>query len=232
MLKFNKRILIIDDEPEITSLLHDSLKIEGYDVFSANSGVDGIIQAKRCNPHLIITDIMMPDISGYEVVKILREEFDVPILLLSAKQSETDKVYGLSIGADDFIIKPFSIKELKARILSQFRRLKRENSNTNKRTVVKFEKLHIDFVSQKIYYDSKEISLTNREFEIIKLLCLHPGQTYSREEIYHEVWNEDPFNTSQTVTEHIKKIRKKLHCFHCEKYIKTVWGMGYKWNFN
>lgn len=231
MITPEKKILIIDDEPSITSLLHTSFTIEGYLVEFANSGVDGIIQARNFNPDIILIDIMMPDLSGYEVIKILRNEFDIPLILFSSKTSEEEKVYGFSIGADDYIAKPFSLIELKARVDAHLRRLGRISSTPRAglNNILKYEKLNINLLEHKIFYHEKEVELTNREFEIIKLLCENPGRIFSREEIYSSILGSDLHFDSHTITEHVKKIRKKLKCFGCSNYIQTIWGVGYRW---
>lgn len=232
MIRPNGKILIVDDEPEITRMLKDSFKLEGYEVYTASNGVEGIIQVKRYSPDIIIMDIMMPDLNGYDVIKILREEFDMPIILLSAKQSEVDKVYGFGIGADDYVVKPFSIQELKARVAAHVRRERHMSikNSEKERVSVKFGKLDIRIVEYKVYYDSNEIIFTNKEFEIIKLLSLHSGQTFTRENIYELIWEDSTFYDTHTITEHIKKIRRKLQNVRCEDYIQTVWGVGYKWS--
>ncbi|MFE6140030.1 response regulator transcription factor [Bacillus sp. NPDC057893] len=232
MIGPNGKILIVDDEPEINLMLKDAFKLEGYEVYTASNGVEGIIQTKRYNPDIIIMDIMMPDLNGYDVIKILREEIDTPIILLSAKQSEVDKVYGFGIGADDYVVKPFSIQELKARVAAHIRRERHMSIKGSEKELVslKFGKLAICIVEYKVYYDSHEIVFTNKEFEITKLLALHPGQTFTRENIYELVWEDIAYYDSHTITEHIKKIRRKLQNVQCEDYIQTVWGVGYKWS--
>lgn len=229
----NHKILIIDDEKDIVTMLKDSFELEGYQVFIAMDGVEGVIKTKRHQPDAIILDIMMPDLNGFDTLKILREEYDIPIILLSAKYRDEDKVYGFGIGADDYVVKPFSIKELKARVAAHIRRY---HENGNKRLsassapALKIDDLEIHFQKSKVYYKNEEIPLTNKEFEIVKLLSMHPGQTFTRENIYELVWEDNAYFDNQTITEHIKRIRSKLHAAGSPDYIQTIWGVGYKWS--
>lgn len=156
MITFNdKKILIIDDESEITFLLQNSFEADGYQVVAANTGVDGIIEARRFNPNIMIIDITMPDLNGYKVIQILREEMNIPMILLSARHTEKDKVYGLGIGANDFVAKPFSISELKARVIAHLRSFERisKNEGVLSKQTLKFDKMSINFNEQMIYYD-------------------------------------------------------------------------------
>lgn len=227
----NHKILIVDDEEEIITMLKDSFELEGYQVFTARNGVEGVIKTKRHDPDIIILDIMMPDLNGFDMIKILREESNIPIILLSAKYRDEDKVYGFGIGADDYVVKPFSIKELKARVAAHIRRNKEKGIKTKVAVpTLQIGDLEINFQKSKVYYKSEEIPLTNKEFEIIKLLSLHPGQTFTRENIYELVWEDNAYFDSQTITEHIKRIRGKLHAYDSADYIQTVWGVGYKWS--
>lgn len=227
----NHKILIVDDEEEIITMLKDSFELEGYQVFTARNGVEGVIKTKRHDPDIIILDIMMPDLNGFDMIKILREESNIPIILLSAKYRDEDKVYGFGIGADDYVVKPFSIKELKARVAAHIRRNKEKGIKMKVAVpTLQIGDLEINFQKSKVYYKSEEIPLTNKEFEIIKLLSLHPGQTFTRENIYELVWEDNAYFDSQTITEHIKRIRGKLHAYDSADYIQTVWGVGYKWS--
>lgn len=229
--KNNNKILIVDDEKDIISMLKDAFELDGYNVFTANNGVEGVIKAKRYQPDIIILDIMMPDLNGYDTIRILREEYEIPIIVLSAKQREEDKVFGLLIGADDYVVKPFSIKELKARVTAHIRRNGKSNVRNNQHIPsLKLGELEIRFQECKVYFNSEEITFTNKEFEIIRLLALHPSQTFTRENIYEMVWEDTTFFDSQTITEHIKRIRKKFQEKGCSDYIQTVWGVGYKWS--
>lgn len=231
MTNSSYKILIVDDEEDINAMLKDAFELDSYEVYTATNGVEGVIKTKRYNPDIIILDIMMPDLNGYDMIKILREECDIPIVLLSAKHREEDKVYGFGIGADDYVVKPFSMKELKARVAAHIRRKEQSGYKVKTQTpVLEIGGLEIQFQECRVYYHSKEVFFTNKEFEIIKLLALHPGQTFARESIYEIVWEDNTFFDSQTITEHIKRIRGKLHAVNCTDYIQTVWGVGYKWS--
>lgn len=225
------RILIIDDEKDLVALLKDSLENKGHIVSVAYDGESGVKKAYE-HPDLIILDIMMPEIDGYEVCKKIRDVVFCPIIFLSAKQSEADRIKGLALGGDDYIIKPFSLKELLARIDAHLRRERRAIylNEKEKRTLLTFKNLSIDLKARLVYINGKLVSFTKREFDIIELLSLHPGQVFSKEQIYEKVWGYDADGDSSTVTEHIKNIRAKLAVVDPNvEYISTVWGIGYRW---
>lgn len=226
------KILIIDDEEDLVTLLKDSLESRGHIVLAAYDGENGIKKAQE-QPDIIILDIMMPGIDGYEVCRKIRDAVLCPIIFLSAKQSETDKLKGLALGGDDYLIKPFSLNELLARIDAHLRREKRAIflNNSNKRVLINFGRLSVDLKSRQVKINDNIISLTKREFEILELLLMHPGQVFSKEQIYEKVWGYDAEGDSSTVTEHVKNIRAKIAEFdHDTEYISTVWGIGYRFN--
>lgn len=226
------KILIIDDEKELVSLLENRLKAKGYDVLTAYDGQSGIALSKK-QPDLIVLDIMMPGIDGFEVCRTIRSDVLCPILFLSARQSETDKVKGLSLGGDDYITKPFGLRELMARIEANLRREKRSQyiNEEKKRVKLYFDNLSIDLQEHIVKINDTNIELTKREYEIVELLSLHAGQIFSREQIYEKVWGYDAEGDSATVVERIKKIRSKFAVSAPDKdYISTIWGIGYKWN--
>jgi len=176
---------------------------------------------------------MMPGIDGYEVCRKIRDAVLCPIIFLSAKQSETDKLKGLALGGDDYLIKPFSLNELLARIDAHLRREKRAIflNNSNKRVLINFGRLSVDLKSKQVKINDNIISLTKREFEILELLLMHPGQVFSKEQIYEKVWGYDAEGDSSTVAEHVKNIRAKIAEFDYDtEYISTVWGIGYRFN--
>lgn len=223
-----EKVLIVDDEEAIVSMIKDALTGDGYDVISAANGEQAINQAKH-RPDLIILDVMMPGPDGFEVCQTIRNVVACPILFLSARQSEADRIKGLAIGGDDYITKPFSLKELKMRVAAHLRREKRATSLSN-RTLLRFRDLAIDLKGHEIFYCDQPIVFTRREFEIIELLALHPGVIFSKDQIYEKVWGYDAEGDSASVAEHIKKIRFKLGESDPEtNYISTVWGVGYKW---
>jgi len=225
------KILIIDDEIDLVNLLKDSLENRGHTVLTAFDGEEGIRKAKE-QPDIIILDIMMPGIDGYEVIRRIRDAIFCPIIFLSAKQSETDMIKGLALGGDDYLTKPFSLNELLARIDAHLRREKRTifNNNSGKKVFINFGRLSVDLKSKQAKINDNIISLTKREFEILELLIMHPGQVFSKEQIYEKVWGYDAEGDSSTVTEHVKKIRAKIAEFDDTEYISTVWGIGYSFN--
>lgn len=226
------RILIIDDEKELVQLLRDELTARGHEVLAAYDGNDGVALAKQ-QPDLILLDIMMPGKDGFEVCRAIRDEVTCPILFLSAKQSEADRVRGLSIGGDDYIVKPFGLRELLARISANLRREKRaRNINSEDRhTRLYFGKLSLDLKGRVVRIGEAVIGLTRREYEIVELLAMSSGQVFSREQIYEKIWGYDAEGDSSTVVEHVKKIRAKFSEVDPNtEYVSTVWGIGYKWN--
>lgn len=219
--------MIVDDEEEIVSLLEDALTDEGYQVWTAFDGEQAAALAGR-QPDLIVLDVMMPGKDGYEVCQAIRERVACPILFLSARQSETDRVKGLLLGGDDYIGKPFSLVELKARIGAHLRREKRGQGA--ERSVLRYGGLEIDLQGHAVRLQGREVVLTAREFAIVELLALHPGQVFSKEDIYDRVWGLDAVGDASTVTEHVKKIRAKLSAVDpTAAYVATVWGVGYRW---
>ena len=226
------KILIIDDEKELVMLLADELKSKGHQVLSAYDGEMGIELARK-QPDLIILDVMMPKIDGFEVCNAIRDDVLCPIIFLSAMQSEADKIKGLNLGGDDYIVKPFGLKELLAKIEANLRREKRSQyiNEENKRKKLYFQKLSIDIKERSVKIDNNDVLLTKLEYNIVELLALHAGQTFSREQIYERIWGYDSDGDSTTVVEHVKKIRAKFAEIEPDtEYISTVWGIGYKWN--
>ena len=219
------KILVVDDEKDIVSMLRDYFEINGYDVMTALSGVEAIKKAEK-EPDLILLDINMPDIDGMEVCARIRDFVSCPILFLTARIDNTDKIKGFGIGADDYIIKPFSIDELGARVAAHLRRERRQRETPK----VRFDdKLAIDYTDRSLYYDGQLVSLAKKEFDIVELLSQHIGQIFSKERIYELVWDYDSDGDSSVVAEHIRRIRSKFSAANMKPYIETVWGVGYKW---
>jgi DNA-binding response OmpR family regulator len=222
-----EKILLVDDEKEIISFMRDALEDEGYDVLCAYDGKEALTKLKE-RPDLILLDVMMPEMDGFELCELIRKNVSCPILFLSAKQTEQDRIKGLLVGGDDYLIKPFSMKELKMRIYAHLRREKRTESTAYNR--LHFGYLTIDLDGYQILYNNEKLPFTSREFELLHFLALHPGQVFTREQLYEKIWGYDAEGDSSTVTEHIKKIRAKLSKYNgCRDYISTVWGIGYKW---
>lgn len=229
-------ILVVDDENEIVQFVQDALEDEGYTVCAAFDGVQALKAARQCSPDLAILDIMLPGSDGFAVCKELREEMDIPILFLSAKQSDADKIQGFSAGADDYVMKPFSMKELVARVEAHLRRQRRgqrQGVPAARGMSLQYGDLSIDLRAHEVRYAGIPLPLTRKEFEIIQLLVLHPRQVFSREVIYDRIWGMDALGSTETVTEHVKRIRRKIAQYDPRTdYICTVWGVGYKWELS
>ena len=226
------KILIVDDETDLVSLLEKHLNKKGHEVLTAYDGQRGIELARE-NPDLIILDIMMPKIDGFEVCRAIRNSVPCPILFLSARQSEIDKIKGFSLGGDDYITKPFRIRELMARIEANLRREERTQfiNAENKRTKFHFGELVLDILGKNVNIRNMKIPLTKTEYEIIEFLALHAGQVFTKEQVYEQVWGYDGTGDNTTVVERIKRIRSKIAEVDPDtQYISTVWGIGYKWN--
>lgn len=229
-------ILVVDDEDEIVQFVQDALEDEGYTVRAAFDGAQALDMARSQRPDLVILDIMLPRRDGFAVCQELRVDLDIPILFLSARQSDADKIQGFSVGADDYVMKPFSIKELIARVEAHLRRQRRgQQRAVQAREVMRlnYGGLTIDLGAYEVRYAGEVLPLTRKEFEIIQLLVLHPRQVFSREVIYDRIWGMDSLGNTETVTEHIKRIRRKLAQVDSRtEYIGTVWGVGYKWELS
>jgi DNA-binding response OmpR family regulator len=219
------KILIADDEPGLLSLLKDYFEINDYLVLTARDGEEAMRQAEH-EPDLILLDINMPKMDGLEVCKRIREHLACPIIFLTARIEDMDKIAGFVSGGDDYVTKPFSIEELGARVMAHLRRENRRSANTK----VRFEDdLVIDYAAYKVSVGDEEISLTRKEFEIIEMLSKYRGQVFDKERIYERLWGYDAQGDSAVVAEHIKRIRAKLKAAGAGEYIETVWGVGYKW---
>ncbi|GKS10788.1 response regulator transcription factor [Paenibacillus chitinolyticus] len=222
-------ILLVDDETEITNLLEIYLKNEGYRLLKASDGAEALELLNENEVDLIILDVMMPRMDGIEACMKIREEKHMPIIMLSAKSQEIDKITGLSIGADDYVIKPFSPLEMLARVKSQLRRYRQLNNHPAKNeNEILIEDLLINLGTHKVYVEGSEVRLTPREFAILQVLARNRGQVLSMEQIYEAVWDEPFFESNNTVMVHIRKIREKIEKDPSRpQMIKTVWGIGY-----
>lgn len=229
-------ILVVDDEDNIVQFVQDALEDEGYTIYTACDGLQALTLARQHQFDLVILDILLPRRDGFAVCKALREDMNMPILFLSAKQSDADKIHGFSVGADDYVMKPFSIKELVARVEAHVRRQRRGQQHSQQTRMpmqLVYGHLTIDLVAYEVRYAGELLLLTRKEFEILQLLVLHPRQVFSREVIYARIWGMDSLGSTETVTEHIKRLRRKLaQCDAQTVYIGTVWGIGYKWERN
>ena len=225
------KILIIDDQKDLVTLLKDSLESHDHQILTAYDGRQGVAMAQE-QPDLIILDIMMPEMDGYDVCRNIRETVFCPILFLSAKQGEADRIKSLALGGDDYIMKPFSLKELLARIEAHLRREQRTAflMHGGGKPLLRFRNLTVDLKARDVEINHMSINLTKREFDIVELLVLHPGQVFSKEQIYEKLWGYEAEGDSATVAEHVKNIRAKIREQDPDtQYISTVWGIGYRW---
>ncbi|HKK95065.1 MAG TPA: response regulator transcription factor [Anaerovoracaceae bacterium] len=222
-------ILVCDDDRDIAKAIAIYLKNEGYDVLLANDGFEAITVAEKNDIHLIIMDIMMPGLDGIQATKSIRNEKNIPIIMLSAKSEDYDKIIGLNIGADDYITKPFNPLELIARVKSQLRRYTDFGNLDSKNKVYKSGELVINDDNKAICVEGENIVVTPIEYGILKLLTENAGKVYSMSQIYEAVWNEPAINPENTVAVHIRRIREKIEIdTKNPKYLKVVWGIGYK----
>jgi len=223
-----KKILIIEDEKELVSGLKLNLDFEGYNVIWALDGEEGLNKALKEAPDLILLDIMLPKKDGLDVCRDLRRQnVTIPIIMLTAKSEEVDKVVGLEIGADDYITKPFSVKELLARVKAHLRREKREEKDVP--SVYRFDDVEIDFIHFKVKRKKKEFDLTSLEVEILKYLIAHRGEVVTREALLDKIWGYERYPSTRTIDNHILKLRKKLQDDPVRaKYIFSVYGEGYR----
>ena len=220
-----KKILVIDDEIDICNMLKEYLQMEDYLVYTAADANEALKQV--CNqPDLILLDINMPQMDGYELCERIRDELTCPILFLSARTEEKDRVNGFKVGGDDYIVKPFSMDELLARIAAH---LRREDRRNNRNKVYMDETITVDFDAGKVSSNGVDLCLTKTEFAILELLLTHAGQVFDKENIYESVRGFDGEADASIVMEHIRRIRKKLQTVTEKNYIETVWGVGYRW---
>lgn len=223
-------ILVVDDDKEIANLISIYLRNEGFQIQQAHNGVEALSALLENKINLIILDIMLPGIDGVEVCRKVREQSAIPILMLSAKTLDMDKVLGLMSGADDYMIKPFNPLELAARVKSLLRRSLQYNTELKTETEIglKIHAIEINKMSHKVIANGKDIPLTSREFEILYLLADHPGRVFRAEEIFQLIWKESYYVSNNTVMVHISNLRDKLEKELGYKLIQTVWGVGYK----
>ena len=222
-------ILICDDEKDIVNALKIYLNDANYVLFEAFNGREALKVIEEQDIHLVLLDIMMPEMDGMEAMVKIRERSNVPIILLTAKSEDSDKVLGLTIGADDYITKPFSPVEVSARVKSQLRRYMQLGAGSMRQEVLRCGGIELDDAEKRVTLDGEEVSLTPTEYDILKLLMRHPGQVFSPKEIYRKIWNDLPYGSENTVAVHIRHLREKLEINPAEpRYLKVVWGQGYK----
>lgn len=225
-------ILVVDDDKEIVESIEIYLKNEGFNIFKAYNGIEALETLIEKEIHLILMDIMMPKLDGIKATIKIREEKNIPIILVSAKSEDTDKIMGLNIGADDYITKPFNLLELIARVKSNLRRyvtLGNYNNDNFNKDILKSGGLQLNISTKEVKVDGEIVKITPIEFKILKLLLSNKGRVFSIDEIYEKVWNEESFNVENTVAVHIRRIREKIEINPKEpRYLKVVWGVGYK----
>ncbi|MGG3798788.1 response regulator transcription factor [Metabacillus fastidiosus] len=226
-----KKILLIEDEISIAELQKDYLEINDFDVHMEHKGDTGLERAIQENYDLIILDIMLPGMSGFEICKQIRAVKDIPILLVSAKKEDIDKIRGLGLGADDYITKPFSPSELVARVKAHLARYDRLSGNNIKTNTLFIHGISVDKSSRKVNINGKETPFTTKEFDLLVFLMMHPNQVLSKEQLFERIWGLDSAADVSTVTVHIRKLREKMERDPAEpKILETVWGAGYRFN--
>jgi len=222
-------IHIIEDEVEIAELIRDYLEDEGFRVAFSTDGQSGLEKFRLEKPDLVVLDLMLPKMDGFEVCRLMRKDSEIPVIILSSKNTDMDKVLALGIGADDYVTKPFSPIELVARIKAHLRRSTKQGSTSNNQNVLEFGPLKIDSSAYTVHVDDKIVNMTNKEFELLKLLAQNPNQVLTKDQIINAVWGNNYYGDDNTIPVHIRKIREKIEADPSQpKFILTVWGVGYR----
>ena len=223
-------ILIIEDEIAIAELEKDYLELSGFQVTMLHEGQAGLSEALEGDYQLVILDLMLPGLDGFEICRQIREEKDIPILMVSAKKEDIDKIRGLGLGADDYMTKPFSPSELVARVkahLARYERLVKNHGKENE--IIEIRGMKIDKTARRVYINEEEKILTTQEFDLLSFLAAHPDRVFTKDELFREIWDMESFGDIATVTVHIKKIREKIEEDAAKpQYIETIWGKGYR----
>ena len=224
------RILIIEDEVAIADLEKDYLELSGFEVVIENAGDTGLKRALEEDFDLIVLDLMLPGIDGFEVCRQIRQNKDIPVIMVSAKKDDIDKIHGLGLGADDYMTKPFSPSELVARVKAHMARYNRlVNTSQKQNDVIEIRGIRIDKTARRVYIDGEEKNFTTKEFDLLTFLAENPNHVYTKEELFREIWDMDSIGDIATVTVHIKKIREKIEGSSSKpQYIETIWGVGYR----
>lgn len=223
-------ILIVEDEQSIAELERDYLEINGYVVDIENSGDTGLQRALSTDYDLIILDVMLPKVDGFEICRRIRSEKDIPILMVSAKKEDIDKIRGLGLGADDYMIKPFSPGELVARVKAHLARYERLSGRKEARNEeIRIRGLMMDKSSRRVFVNDKEVAFTTKEFDLLFYLAMNPNRVFSKEQLFDQLWGMDAMGEIATVTVHIRKLREKIELDPSDpQYIETIWGAGYR----
>ena len=224
------KILIIEDEEAIADLEKDYLELSGFEVQICNRGNEGLQTAMSEEFDLIVLDLMLPGMDGFEICKKIREEKNIPIIMVSAKKDDIDKIRGLGLGADDYMTKPFSPSELVARVKAHMARYDRlVGSSAKANDIIEIRGIRIDKTARRVTVDGEEKAFTGKEFDLLTFLAEHPNHVYTKEELFREIWDMDSIGDIATVTVHIKKIREKIEYDSAKpQYIETIWGVGYR----
>ena len=224
------KILIVEDETAIAELEKDYLELSGFEVVIENSGDEGLARALGEDFNLIILDLMLPKVDGFEICRQIREAKNVPVIMVSAKKDDIDKIRGLGLGADDYMTKPFSPSELVARVKAHMARYERLiGSNAKENEIIEIRGIRIDKTARRVYVNGEERTFTTKEFDLLTFLAENPNHVYTKEELFQKIWDMESIGDIATVTVHIKKIREKIE-FNTAKpqYIETIWGVGYR----
>lgn len=224
------KILIIEDEQEIAELEKDYLEINGFEVAIESKGDVGLLRAKKEKFNLIVLDLMLPNMDGFEICKELRKEQNIPIIMVSAKKDDIDKIRGLGLGADDYMTKPFSPSELVARVKAHLTRYERLiGSGVEAKKIIEIRGIKIDKTDRRVYVNGEEKVFTSKEYDLLVFLAEHPNHVFTKEELFRKIWDMESVGDIATVTVHIKKIREKIEINTSKpQYIETIWGVGYR----
>ncbi|MCH1641473.1 response regulator transcription factor [Paenibacillus timonensis] len=228
-----KRILIIEDDPVIAEVERDYLQASGYAADIAPNGDEGLRLALSEPYDLLVLDLMLPGVDGYEICKQVREAKDIPILMVSAKKEDIDKIRGLGLGADDYVSKPFSVGELMARIKAHLARYERLTSHSRPadKDELRIRGLHIDKMSRKVSVNGTELTLTGKEYDLLLFMAMHPNRVFSKDDLFEKIWGMDSLGDLASVTVYISKLREKIERDPSQpQYIETIWGVGYRFN--
>ena len=224
------KILIVEDEEAIADLEKDYLELSGFEVEIASDGTRGLKKALEEEFHLVILDLMLPGVDGFEICRQIREVKNIPIIMVSAKKDDIDKIRGLGLGADDYMTKPFSPSELVARVKAHLNRYERlVSSNVKENSIIEIRGIKIDKTARRVWVNGEEKNFTSREFDLLAFLAENPNHVFTKEELFRKIWDMDSVGDIATVTVHIKKIREKIEVNSAKpQYIETIWGVGYR----
>lgn len=224
------KILIVEDEEAIADLEKDYLELSGFEVEIASDGTSGLKKALEEGFHLVILDLMLPGVDGFEICRQIREVKNIPIIMISAKKDDIDKIRGLGLGADDYMTKPFSPSELVARVKAHLNRYERlVSSNVKENSIIEIRGIKIDKTARRVWVNGEEKNFTSREFDLLAFLAENPNHVFTKEELFRKIWDMDSVGDIATVTVHIKKIREKIEVNSAKpQYIETIWGVGYR----